>query len=389
MRFLATRRRAGAFTLVELLVVIAIIGILIGLLLPAVQSAREAARRMQCSNNLKQIGLGVHNFESGYRRLPHSGQCDSTGGPTTVYMIHSTATLILPFLEQNAVYNMFDHDSNPIAIYSATPDSVSGHFRTPTNALIHRDARGRAYDDPANPQWQLAAKAQIPTFICPTTPVSGSGRDPRGYGGFDYMFIPLSDVDARTGSATFGERTSTANLAVWQSQVTAGMLTCDKGSFGRVTDGTSNTFLCIEDAGRAAEGVGTFGAASSRFSPVSGGGAEPVRTDVGAIGGRRVHAWADADAASNGYSGPSRAIAPATRKAKIRNYASPVGGPPECRWSINNCGPNDEPFSFHTGGVNAVYGDGSVRFVSDSTDGLVVKWLVGASDGNVVALDDQ
>ena len=374
------RSRKPGFTLVELLVVIAIIGILVGLLLPAVQAAREAARRMSCSNNCKQMGLAVHNFESTYKKLPHSGQCDSTGGASTTYMIHSTPTQLLPYIEQAAVYNQFDHSSDPMPLYGATPSG--GAFLTPTNCLLHRAARGRNYDDPGHPSGQLAAKALIPTFICPTTPIDNNGRDPvHRYGGFDYMFVALSDIDARPGSPTFGQRTPGSGSAAWLSQVVGGMLNCDGGGFARVTDGTANTILCIEDAGRAHPSVGNFGALSSRNTPVSTA-ADPINMSSGP-NGRRVFAWADADAATNGYSGPSNAISPGSRTAKINNYSSVIGGPPECRWSVNNCGPNDEPYSFHTGGANATFGDGSVRFMSDSTDGIVVKWLVGAADAQV------
>lgn len=370
--------RSG-FTLVELLVVIAIIGILVGLLLPAVQAAREAARRMQCTNNLKQIGLGVHNHESAFRRLPYSGQCGSTGSTTTVYMIHSTATQLLPFIEQIAVYNLFNHDANPIVAYSATPSGVN--FLTPTGCLLHPKAKGLAYDDPNHKPGQTAAKTQIASFICPSTPVAPAARDPQGYGVWDYMFIDLTDIDEQTGSATFGERTQPTGTAAWKAQAQAGMLTCEGGSFARVTDGTSNTVLCIEDAGRAHPSITSFGSLSSRKTPVSGA-ADPVSMDSGGDG-RRMYAWADADAVTNGFSGPSNAISPASKKARINNNATPIGGPAECRWSVNNCGINDEPFSFHVGGVNAVMGDGSVRYISDSSDGLILKWMVAAGDGHV------
>ena len=385
MRRILSNRRRG-FTLVELLVVIAIIGILVGLLLPAVQAAREAARRMQCSNNMKQIGLAVHNFESGYRRLPHSGQCDSTGSNSTTYMIHSTATLLLPYIEQNAVYQLFDHNADPRlpTTYAATG---SGSILIANGtAQLHPKALGRSYDDTGFPSGQVAAKAKITTFICPSAPISNEARDPtHSLGGFDYMFVAVSDVDTRTGSPTFGMRTPTSDTA-YLSQVVGGMLNCDGGTIGRVSDGTSNTILCIEDASRAHPSIASFGAQSSRRSPTPSSRALVETSPLFPANGRRVHAWADPDTCANGYSGPSNSTG--SRLAKINNNAAPVGGPPTCRWSINNCGPNDEPFAFHTGGVNAVMGDGSVRFISDNTDGILVKWIVGVNDGTVSQLPD-
>ena len=165
-----------AFTLVELLVVIAIIGILVGLLLPAVQAAREAARRMSCSNNVKQISLAVQNHESSFKKLPGSGQCGSTGSTTTVYQIHSTATQLLPYIEQQSVYNLFDHNTNSIAHYGASPSG--NEFLTPSGCLIHRNSKGKAYDDPTHPSGQLAAQTNIPTYVCPSTPLDAGTRDP-------------------------------------------------------------------------------------------------------------------------------------------------------------------------------------------------------------------
>lgn len=379
------RSRRG-FTLVELLVVIAIIGILVGLLLPAVQAAREAARRMSCSNNAKQLGLAVHNFESAFKRLPASGQCDSTGGAATVYMIHSTPTLLLPYIEQTAVYNLFDHNTSPFALYGTTPSGNA--FLTGTGCLLHARALGRAYDDPGFPSGQIAGKTKIPTFVCPSAPIGNESRDPiHGYGGIDYMVIALSDIDSTT-SATRGSRVlpTGAGNPLWVAAAVGGMLNCDGGGFGRVQDGTSNTIMMIEDAGRAHPSVASFGAFSSRFTPVSSA-ADPINMDAGA-NGRRAFAWVDADAAANGLSGPHRAVLPASRQARINNYASPVGGPIECRWINNNCGPNDEPFAFHTGGANATLGDGSVRFMSAATDPVMLKFMAGANDGQIVTFDE-
>ena len=391
MRFSSPPAARRAFTLVELLVVIAIIGTLVGLLLPAVQAAREAARRSQCLNNMKQIGLGVHNYESGTKRLPHPGQCDSTGASSTTYMFHSTPTLILPYIEQTTVYNQLDHSTLPTA-YGATLHS-SGQYYLMGTAQIHKDAKGRPYDDPAFPAFQAAGKAKINTFVCPSTPVDNAGRDPvHGYGGIDYMFIAISDVNSTPGDPLYGQRTVPAGSAAWLAQVVGGCLSCDGGGgkMSRISDGTANTILCIEDAGRAHPSVAKYGALSSRISPMGAGQADPVNFGTvlpGSPGGRRVYAWIDPDAATNGYSGPSNAIAPGSRAAKINNYPNPIGGPVECPWQTNNCGPNDEPFSFHPGGVVTTMGDASVRFVSDTIDGVVMKFLIGANDGQQTPSD--
>ena len=361
------------FTLIELLVVIAIIAILIALLLPAVQQARESARRTQCKNNLKQIGLAVHNFESTYSKLPHPGQCDSTGGGATVYMTQSTPTLLLPYIEQANVYAQMDHQLT----YAQMGTKPTPYTLTAT----HPDSIGAVYHDPDYPNTVAAAKTQIDAFICPSTPIPSGTRSPDRYGVWDYMFIAVSDVEETGGT---GSDSPVGTRPISGTRRTAmtrqGALSCEKKwGFGSITDGTSNTILCIEDAGRAHPNAGIFASLSSRAAVITN---DTVEWSGGTSGGRRMYAWADPDASTNGLSGPSNSTA--SRLLAINQNRTPQGGPSTCTWRTNNCGPNDEPFSWHIGGCQAVLADGSVRFLSENIDWRILKWLAASQDGNVI-----
>lgn len=338
-----TRQRSRAFTLIELLVVIAIIAILVALLLPAVQQAREAARRTQCKNNLKQIGLAVHNYEGTYGRAPTSGEYTiyPAGKPgTRVFAPVSFFTAVLPFIEQANIYNQW----NMAYPYNANPASYAG---------VLNDS---------------LARTSIPAYLCPSNGYfKADGGD--GYGQTDYMPIAYINLDPTTGLAN--------SLAIKD-----GML-AGPGSakFRDVTDGLSTTICIVEDAGRPGNIVGKYDDPSIAQYGV------PVPFSINKVGacaqaGKRCpNRWADGDT-GNGVSGPPNLGAGENKV--INNNSSPKGGPAGCPWTTNNCGPNDEPFSTHTGGVQCVLGDGSAHFLSENIDRQIFRRLCDPSDGEVV-----
>lgn len=208
-----------AFTLVELLVVIAIIGVMVGLLLPAVQAAREAARRMQCSNHLKQIALAMHNYESTFRRLPNNNPQPTPRGSDGRTISQGPWTIaLLQFLEQSSVYDQWN---------------INLGFVEGTNRLL--------------------LTSSIPSYQCPSTPISSPT-----------LFPPPPASFSADHAATGGERYQATHVdyaaplnvrrppMLPTSEVLPGILpvvSVPATRFSSVTDGLSNTMLFAEIAG--------------------------------------------------------------------------------------------------------------------------------------------
>ena len=344
VRSFSRRPQRPGFTLIELLVVIAIIAILIALLLPAVQQAREAARRTQCRNNLKQLGLAIHNYESTYTRFPSSGEGTlitgswwngetSSGLPgVREFWPQSTFTLVLPFIDQAPIYNLM-------------------------NLSLH-------YSNAAN---KTAAKSKIAAFLCPSNAITSA--DSASYGLADYMPVAYVDLDPTTGLRNPTTYLRNGGLGLSGNRIAA------------LTDGTTNTVLIFEDAGKPSNIGGAYSVVT-KFPNQGVDQAEMFATATApaALNGPQTapNRWADPDT-GNGVSGP-----PANRGGIINNNRSPNGGPSTCPWSTNNCGPNDEPFSLHTGGCHALLGDGGVRFISENVDLQIVRRLCDPSDGETL-----
>ena len=331
LRSAGPRRRTRGFTLIELLVVIAIIAILIALLLPAVQQAREAARRSQCKNNLKQIGLALFNYESSYTRFPSAGEGTNRATIARAFFPQSMFTLILPLVDQAPLYNKMN---------------MGLHYTNAVNVA--------------------AARAVVPVFLCPSNSITEA--DTKGFGQADYMPIAYTDI-----SPTTGVRDKITEGSAFNSDVDSAL-----GLFGNrirdITDGTSNTCAVIEDAARPSNTIGSYDPTTRTI-----GGA--IGVDTTQLCGTNMscpNRWADPDLGS-GVSGD-----PLNTQKVINQNKTPKGGPTTCPWTTNNCGPNDEPFSMHDGGCHAVLCDGSVRFLSENMNVHIIRKLCARADGEVV-----
>ncbi|MEX0643323.1 MAG: DUF1559 domain-containing protein [Pirellulales bacterium] len=308
------KRRRG-FTLVELLVVIAIIGILVALLLPAIQAAREAARRTQCTNNMKQLGLAILNYESGRKQLPlafspnwtgdsYMGQCPGTKAPVTAangLRKHFVLSYILPYLEQQSVYDRID---------------------------FKRDWYNNGLSATKNTKNNEATAVDIADFLCPSAP----GR-PNTYTTDYYALVDIND-DPGSGYCPILENTGLVKQKRSLDKLN-GILQDTPTTLKKVSDGLSKTLMFFESAGRPFNFDRTK-AQVGELPEIANAGKGVEYTEF---------QWAD----------PSV-------------YAV-WGNSSACGLStVMNCDNYTGIYSFHPGGAMMLYGDGSATVVNESID---------------------
>lgn len=353
----STRRNSG-FTLIELLVVIAIIAVLIALLLPAVQQAREAARRSQCRNNLKQLGLALHNYESTHSTFPMgrvpvpspSPQPTVSGsvlsGSNQRDRWHSGMAMILPYIDQANVYNLYN---------------FSYRWNNAVNLA--------------------AVRTPISAFLCPSAAVGSRvdvSTDPGvavGAAASDYLLLTRISADWYTYGMGVPAPTGAALLGV----IPRGRIGQPAESRSRmvdITDGLSNTVMAAESAGAPFAFY-----AGNRPIPASflGNPAYPAvdasRFQTGGSGLVLITgtAWADPDRAAGPNSTRIDGLGKAGTPAVVGSGGRPING--------NN---DAEFYSFHTGGAMFLLADGSVRFISENISMETMAALITRSGGEVV-----
>jgi prepilin-type N-terminal cleavage/methylation domain-containing protein/prepilin-type processing-associated H-X9-DG protein len=375
-------RLRSAFTLVELLVVIAIIGILVGLLLPAVQAAREAARRMQCSNNLKQLGLAVHNFESARKQLPTSLRPPSNIASSGEQSRVSVLTDLLPYIEQTTIYNNYNKAINwntgtniplsrtPVPSFICPSSPNGGVLDTAPPGTVSAYTPGIAATTDYSPIFGIAPG--VFTQLLGLSSAPDSYRDPAEV--FAGVNPPYTYVRG------FFPKNATINAAT-------GLQTSKGATFTMVTDGLSNTLAIAESSGRPfvyvkrkklplGNALTDTDASSSSTDRLNSGGWSRPASDIILFGStsdpRGILGGTIPFNTTNGHN-----IRGLTYTGQ--GVAQTILGLPIATHGTG------APFSFHTGGANFTLGDGSVQFLSESIDFKSFISLATPSGGEVLS----
>ncbi len=330
--------RIRGFTLVELLVVIAIIGVLVGLLLPAVQAAREAARRMQCSNNLKQMGLALHNYHSTYNKFPAGG----FGTHANLDTGFSWMISILPYCEQTNIYDRLTFAGPGVG------------WVGPVNSVGWRNG-------------QIINNVKLPYLICP----SGTVPEFNTFGGpgitvMRPQYVGISGAADGNGFTNLPGRVKgccTQSGTATGVISSGGLLTPVRSrSISDCSDGTSNTIMVGEISSYGRDQVGTLLAINGFLG-----------FQAGSLSNVAVEDWPVASGLFHRVLNLTTVQYPPNSN---RSIANPGVNP--------NMGSNNPLLSEHSGGTQAVRADGSVHFMSQNIDLLILRLVSTRDDGQVV-----
>ncbi len=338
-----SRKRSG-FTLVELLVVIAIIGVLVGLLLPAVQAARESARRTQCTNNMHQLGIAIHTYHDTQKKLPSSVR------PYAAFTVRAGVfALLLPYIDRKDLWDIYDL-------------SKTWSDNTTTQNLKVSSTQVATYECPSSPTHGI--QDIVPDGVGPGqtwTPVVAVGDYAASLGVHPQLFNVGDGLNPKVPIQASASVVSTA------AKPTNGFLPKNTAiNFGHVTDGLSNTIAVLESAGRPfLYRRGSLVSQDPSNVRVNAGGWSRPASDILFAGSN-----AAGDTLPGQYVNRTNGDDIGAQSYGANGYQSSASN---LIWGTEG---TSQPFSFHNSGLNVTMGDGSVRYISDSVNFGVFAALV-------------
>jgi prepilin-type N-terminal cleavage/methylation domain-containing protein/prepilin-type processing-associated H-X9-DG protein len=334
-------KRRDGFTLIELLVVIAIIAVLIGLLLPAVQKIREAAARMACQNNLKQLGLAEHGYHDTYGKFTVSWDYEQPKPPQRPTGVSfSWGVYLLPYLEQDNLFKKFDFNG---LSYNNTPNGALVQAKLKVFQCPSSPNQGRIYDFPV--------RANVLPAI-PAGTLTASASDYSAVTGVRSWSLLVAPTPAETDLVDIGQRHGILRGSTMDPTILASF--SPQMTIPSITDGLSNTFMLCELAGRP--------------------DVYNARRQVIAQGVNPGAGWGDG---FNGEHWPNG--------TSFDGNIDSTGNIPAGTCLINCSNYQSRAFySFHSGGCNFLLGDGSVRFFADSTSSRVLAFMITCQRGEVI-----